>query len=161
MERIEMVVHSKHSKIYPLAHGFAYVAMLFLVATIALAATSVLIYGAIAERRQAEAELLRIGGEFITALRSYRKSGDGRGPQRLEELVLDNRFATPKRHLRKLYIDPLTGNPEWGTELSLSGEVTGVFSLSRSKPIKLAEFPLVYSAFVNAESYSEWLFRVE
>jgi type II secretory pathway pseudopilin PulG len=146
----------------PAANGFSYIALLIALAIISLTATATLQVGALVERRGAEEELLAIGSEFRAAMLSYANAtipGQARYPRTLQDLVKDNRFPNPRRHLRKVYIDPMTGNPEWGTLASFDGRgIVAVFSLSDGKPIKVANFDKGMEAFANAGTYRDWLF---
>ena len=39
--------------------------------------------------------------------------GDRRSPRNVDELLLDSRFATPRRHLRSAYVRPDTNQFDW------------------------------------------------
>lgn len=89
-------------------------------------------------RRAKEAQLAFIGGEFKRAIESYYHASPGGAkqlPARLEDLLLDRRYPTVRRHLRKIYADPITGRPEWGLVRTPAG-IKGVFSLSPLEPIR-------------------------
>jgi len=140
--------------------GFTYIALLFaiMLAGTALAATGVLwrTEGA----REREAELLFIGGEIQRALESYFLATPlepRRYPPALEELIEDRRGPVVRRHLRRLYADPLTGKPDWVLVRAPDGTITGVHSTSESVPIKRAS---VFGAFefVDAKTYRDWVF---
>ena len=63
-------------------------------------------------RRDKERELIFIGHEFRTAIGRYynsRAGGQAVYPLTLDELLKDPRFPSPRRHLRRLYVDPVTG----------------------------------------------------
>lgn len=138
--------------------GFSYVGVLILLALLSLTATATLGLGAVSERRAAEEELLRIGAEFEAALQSYASAGGRRFPTSLEELVNDQRFARPRRHLRQIYVDPLTGQATWGV-VELPGHgVVGVYSLADGVPIRRAGFAAPFERFADAASYREWVF---
>ncbi len=138
--------------------GFAYLYLLFAVAVLSVALlgeASVRHYGA---RRQAEAELIRIGREFRDALASYRSSGDGRElPTTLEELLDDGRSGSTRRHLRRIPYDPITREREWGL-VRHGGRIVGVHSLSAREPLKLAGFDPGEEHFEGARHYHEWRF---
>ncbi|OQW83896.1 MAG: hypothetical protein BVN30_04925 [Proteobacteria bacterium ST_bin16] len=65
-------------------------------------------------QREKEAELLYVGEQFRKAIMSYYNTGTKQFPETLEELIEDKRAAATKRHLRKIYIDPITNTTEWG-----------------------------------------------
>ena len=140
--------------------GFALMALLLIVAVSGLALASAAQLWSTASRRDKEEELLHIGREIRQAIRSYALSSPGgqRYPQRLEDLVLDPRFPFVKRHLRRIYADPLTGEPEWG--LVMAGDsIIGVHSLARGKPLKTTLDPELGIAD-DAQTYEQWIFAV-
>lgn len=138
--------------------GFAYLLMLFMVALLAI---SLLTMGALehyAKVRSDEVELLRVGAEFRRALASYRNAAEPRMyPVSLDELVLDRRSGLLRRHLRKIYVDPITRNRDWGLVLE-GGGIVGVHSKSGRKPMKVAGFDPDDAGFEGAEHYSDWIF---
>ena len=140
------------------SRGFTYLGLLFGVAVMGLALASVAqVWGTIAKRER-EQELLFIGNEFRQAIGSYYESTPGTKeyPRRLADLLQDNRFPNIRRHLRKLYVDPMTGKPTWGLVLQ-GDQILGVYSLSQDHPIKTANFEIADSFFAG-ETYAEWQF---
>lgn len=123
--------------------------------------------GAAATRRQAELELLSIGEQFEQALAGYRSavpravSVAGGGPRELEDLLLDRRAGGVRRHLRKIYADPLTGRAEWGLVKHPDGSIAGVFSLAAGTPIKQGGFDAHRITFESAKRYSDWVFAAK
>lgn len=145
--------------------GFAYLVLLLAIALIGIAASSAVSLGATLARRDAELQLLAIGAEFDQALRSYAgvpgaatAVAGARGPRNLEDLLRDPRYPGVRRHLRKLYADPLTGSAEWGLVRDGEGFIIGVYSQSAGRPIKRGQFPPMQAHFEEAESYSGWAF---
>jgi type II secretory pathway pseudopilin PulG len=65
-------------------------------------------------QRDKEAELMHIGEQFRLAIMSYYNSGTKQYPESLEDLLKDERSPNIKRHLRKIYLDPITNTAEWG-----------------------------------------------
>ena len=139
--------------------GFAYLLVLF-----ALAAMGLLLAGAgqvwhTAVQRDKEAELLFIGNQFRRALASYRLStpaGASQYPTSLEELVEDWRFPVPRRHLRRLYKDPMDGSLAWG--LVKSGDrIVGVHSRVHAPAFRTV-FYRRDAAFIDKLHYDEWVF---
>ena len=140
------------------SRGFTYLGLLFAVAVLGFALASVgQVWGTIAKRER-EQELLFIGNEFRQAIGSYYESTPGTKeyPRRLADLLQDNRFPTIRRHLRKLYVDPMTGKPTWGLVLQ-GDQILGVYSLSQDHPIKTGNFDIADS-FFSGETYAEWQF---
>ena len=109
-------------------------------------------------RRDKEAELLFRGNQYRLAIESYYRNGDSY-PKTLDDLLADNRFPTPVRHLRKRYADPMTGKAEWGLVKTPDGErIIGVHSTSEAAPIKTGNFDLVNKHFADAKTYKDWQF---
>lgn len=96
--------------------GFTYLWLLFVLALggVALAAVGELEQDRQLREREAE---LRFRGEAIAAAlgRYAEQTPLGQSPlaRRLEDLLADQRFPKPKRHLRQLYADPFTGSADW------------------------------------------------
>jgi type II secretory pathway pseudopilin PulG len=111
--------------------------------------------------RERETQLLFVGDQYRRAIRSYyfaAPSGTPRVlPQSFAELLHDDRYALPLRHLRRIYPDPVTGNPDWG-ELRVDGRLSAVFSLSEQKPMKQAGFAPLYENFAEQDHYKGWVF---
>jgi len=63
------------------------------------------------------------------------------------------------RHLRKLYADPMTGQPDWVLVQAPDGSgIMGVHSRSQDAPIKTGNFLLKNEGFEGAARYSDWKF---
>ena len=144
--------------------GFTYVAMLVCVAVLGagLAATGEV--WSLSRQREQEAELLYVGNQYRQAIGWYYEATPGGGqrfPDRLEDLVEDKRFPMPKRHLRRLYPDPMTGRAEWGLIEAPGGGIMGVYSLSKAAPVKRSQFAARDRTFNEASGYDEWRFIYE
>lgn len=139
--------------------GFGYLMVLF-----ALVALGILLAGVgtvwhTAVRRDKEAELLHIGHQFRRALTSYYLStpGDAKQfPLALSDLLEDRRFPTPKRHLRRLYADPVAATSDWELVVN-GGRIVGVQSSSDAPPLR-SHFTGADESFSGAESYRQWVF---
>jgi type II secretory pathway pseudopilin PulG len=142
--------------------GFTYVGLIIVVAIIALVAASTVKLGALLARRAAEEELLEIGAAFCDALKSYADAsapGQRQQPATLEELLRDPRSLNVRRHLRKLFVDPITGEAKWGLLRAPDKiGIVGVYSLSDAQPIKLANFDARFVQFENRQHLSDWKF---
>jgi len=133
---------------------------MILIALIALASVATLSAGTALQRRLAEEELLFVGAQFAAAFRSYYEAtpvGQRNYPARLDELLRDPRYPGVRRHLRKIYVDPITGRAEWGL-VAAPGGVIGVHSLSTQSPLKTAEFEPAFAALAGKTSYAQWAF---
>ncbi len=97
-----------------LESGFVYLWALFAVvlAGIVMAGTGQM--WQTKSQREKEIELMFIGEEFRKAIMSYYNSGTKQYPESLENLLQDSRTPAIKRHLRKIYLDPITNTTEWG-----------------------------------------------
>ena len=142
--------------------GFGYLLVLF-----AIAALGLLLAGAgqvwhTSVQREKEKELLFIGNQFRQAIGSYYQQSPGATkqlPAQLGDLLEDTRFPVPRRHLRKLYRDPMTGAVEWG--LVKSGDrIAGVRSLSPNNPFRRV-FHARDAAFQEATRYDQWIFSYD
>jgi len=156
------LLHSRRHRSVQNQTGFAYLALLIAIAIIGVAAAATLQLGSILQRRTAEDELLAIGSEFRRALISYSSAtpaGQPSYPPTLQALLKDPRYPNMRRHLRKLYFDPLTGTQQWGMVMSIDGKgIVGVYSLSTAKPIKIGNFETQFLGFTDKTSYADWVF---
>jgi type II secretory pathway pseudopilin PulG len=139
--------------------GFAYLILLGFVAVAGIALAALAQVWSTAAQREREAELLFIGHQFRAAIGSYYEQSPGakQYPRSLEELLADPRFPQAKRHLRRLYVDPMTGKSEWGL-VRHQDWVIGVHSLSEARPLKTALFEPEDAAFVDSGTYADWRF---
>jgi len=142
--------------------GFTYLSVIIVVAIIGLVAAASLKLGATVQRSRAEQQLLVIGGAFSDALQSYADAtpaGQPPQPPSLKELLRDPRFPTPRRHLRKIFVDPMTGKAEWGiVYLGGTTGVMAVYSLSDARPVKIGNFPARFQSLAGKRKISEWRF---
>lgn len=140
--------------------GFAYLWMLLAVMLMGVGLVVQAEVVSTADRRERERMLLFVGAEFRNAIGSYYQNTPGREkqyPPTLEALLADERSGTMRRHLRRIYPDPLTGKPEWGL-VKVGERIVGVHSLSTRRPIRMANFEPDDAGFANAESYTAWTF---
>tara|TARA_R110002073_G_scaffold71694_4_gene175792 strand:- start:2180 stop:2851 length:672 start_codon:yes stop_codon:yes gene_type:complete len=156
-----------------LEKGFIYIWALFAVALAGVLMAGIGQVWQIQTQREKEKELLFVGTQFRKAFMSYYNGATGgvkQYPESLEDLLLDNRSPIPKRHLRKIFIDPMTNSYEWGLiaepipeqdsgiAASPKTGIIGVHSRSKEIPIKSENFPGDYEAFAEAETYQDWQF---
>lgn len=143
------------------AGGFTYVGLLLVIALAGVALAGAGTLWSTETRRDREAELLFAGEQFQRAITAYYDLGPAgvkQFPAKLEDLLQDRRFPTTRRYLRKIFVDPMTGNREWGLVRGPGGTITGVYSMSEAAPIKRADFPTQYKQFESAQSYRDWRF---
>lgn len=142
--------------------GFGYLLVLFALAAMGLLLGSAGQVWHTAAQREKEAELLFIGNQFRQAIGSYYASSPDATkdyPLKLEDLLEDQRFPVPHRHLRQLYRDPITGSAQWGL-VKVGDRIAGIHSLSESQALKTA-FVGPDSTFSGATRYEQWVFRFE
>lgn len=145
--------------------GFTYVGLVVFVAILGLVGAATVKVDGLLRRAAAERELLEIGAAFSEALRSYAAAtprGFPTAPPTLQHLLRDPRFPGVRRHLRKIFVDPVTGKDEWG--VLYQGDKTGVlavYSLSQAQPLKVANFDARFLNFENKEHLSEWKFTAQ
>ncbi|MFG6489832.1 type II secretion system protein [Roseateles sp. BYS78W] len=98
------------------SRGFTYLWLLFVLALGGVALAALGEQESTRQQREREAELRFRGEAIATALGRYAEAtpvGHLPLPQRLDDLLADRRHPTPRRHLRQLYADPFTGQPDW------------------------------------------------
>jgi type II secretory pathway pseudopilin PulG len=137
--------------------GFTYVGFLIFVAITGAGLAAFGEFASHAAQREKEAELLFRGNAFRAAIASYYKK-ENRYPQSLEQLLEDKRYPMPVRHLRRQYVDPMTGEASWGLVEAPGGGVMGVYSRSEDPPIKTGNFLLKNQEFEEAKRYADWKF---
>lgn len=143
-------------------HGFTYLGLIVLVTIIGMVGALTLKADALLRRAAAEEELLETGAAFSAALQSYAAAtprGQPTQPPTLQELLRDPRFPGTRRHLRKIFVDPITGKAQWGIVYA-NGEkgVIAVYSLSKARPLKVANFDERFPGFAGKEHLSDWKF---
>lgn len=144
--------------------GFTYVWVMAVLAVMGVAMSALATLWVEELRREREQELIRVGVAYARAIQSYRDSSPGSArlsPRTLEHLVLDERFPRPRRHLRRLYADPVEANAPWGLITDGDGRIQGVFSRSTQAPLKRVAFEVDGLALPAANRYSDWKFIVE
>ena len=142
--------------------GFGLLLVLFAIAALGLllAGTGQVWHTTV--QREKEAELLFIGNQFRQAIGSYYRQTPGAEkqlPSRLEDLLEDTRFPVPRRHLRRLYRDPMTGGFEWGL-VKVGDRISGVHSLSSSSTIR-SVFQARDSALQDTARHDQWIFSFD
>jgi type II secretory pathway pseudopilin PulG len=138
-------------------HGFTYIGLLIFMAVMGAGMAAFGELASHAAQREKEAELLFRGEAYRAAIASYYEK-EQRYPQSLEQLLEDKRYPMPVRHLRRLYPDPLSGEPDWAVVEAPGGGVMGVHSRSAEAPIKTGNFSVKNQLFAEAQSYADWKF---
>lgn len=141
--------------------GYSYLWLLLLIALLGVGLVKVVEIESQAQKRDKETELLFIGAQFSLALESYWRHSPrpeaGERPSTLQDLLLDQRGGVPRRHLRKIFVDPMTGSDQWGL-IYVGGRIVAVHSRSEKRPLKQDQFPPEQAEFAGKSMYSQWLF---
>jgi hypothetical protein len=121
--------------------GFTMLWVLFAMLLIALASQKVFVNAS----KQALREKLLLQKSILTAyqkgIESYLNSSPGvqkNYPIELQDLLVDSRQIQIKRHLRKLYADPMQPqvpvDQAWGIVRNNQGQITSVYSIIKDLP---------------------------
>ena len=141
--------------------GFTYLGLMFLIALMGMAAAMASAVWSTTQRRDNERELVFTGRQFTDAIERYRKhSVDPLRlyPRSLQELLHDDRTGVPPHHLRRLYVDPMTGDTRWGLIRLVDGSIVGVHSLSDRVPFDRLSVVPGFASPPGAKSYQDWRF---
>jgi type II secretory pathway pseudopilin PulG len=139
--------------------GFTYIGLLMVVVVMGLMLTVAGRVWSTTEQRERETQLLWVGHQYRLAIASYFAHGH-QYPATLQQLLLDDRQPVPLHHLRKLYFDPMTGQPDWTLVMTPSGAgIMGVASSSQRTPIKRQGFDIVDDSFKDMDCYCAWRFN--
>ena len=114
--------------------GFTYVAVLLLVTILSISSLAAMQTWSKANEHQRLVQLRWIGEQYRQAIGSYYEASPGtikRFPPSLEELVFDKRYLTVRRHIRRVYEDPLTAGRDWELLRAPDGGIWGVRSIDR------------------------------
>ena len=146
------------------ARGFTFIGLLFLIVLMGLMAAAAATTWTFLGQRDKEEQLLFVGGEYRAALGRYAVA-HARQPQpyptSLAQLLGGDDRQVPVRYLRRLYVDPMTGNADWGLVKSPQGGITAIYSLSDLRQIRSRSVPGSADlgiAFAQAKSYRDWVF---
>jgi type II secretory pathway pseudopilin PulG len=141
--------------------GVAYLALLLAVAITGAALAAGASIWSQAQRREREKQLLWAGDQIRKAIIAYSLTGGdaaNRYPAELRDLLLDPRSPAPRRHLRRVYDDPMMRGADWGLIRNPQGRIVGVYSQYKGTPVKTGAFPKAYVHFERAASYADWTF---
>lgn len=141
--------------------GYTYLIVLLLVFVTSVGAAALGTLWQTASQRDREQDLLTIGDEMRRAIGGYRAlvvNGRRDYPRTLEDLLRDPRLPGVRRHLRRIYADPMTGEARWGLILAPEGGIMGVHSVSTRTPLKRAGFAEADAEFAQAEHHADWRF---
>ena len=162
MSILNFIVRFRNNNYLNKNDAFSYITALIFVSVMGISLTAASTYWSTIIKREKEKELLFRGDQIRRAIESYYGGESGGGgsqyPASLNDLLKDPRSPTIKKHLRKIYRDPMTEDGQWGLVMASGNRIKGVFSKSEEKPLKVGNFPSGYEGFENAEKYSDWKF---
>lgn len=143
--------------------GYTYIGLLLLVALLGLVSATTLRLGVTAQRRVAEQELLARGWALTQALESYQQTtpgGQNPYPRSVQDLLRDPRVVQRTvRHLRRVEVDPMTGQAEWGEVWNADHTgIVGFHSLSDQRSLG-RELAQPFGEFNEFPNYSDWVFK--
>ncbi len=144
--------------------GFTYPAALLLIVIVSSSLMVVQKQWSTIVKRDNEKELFFRAGQIVQGIESFYTNSPGgtvQYPRSLNVLLKDNRYPVLKRHLRKIYKDPMSKQTDWGIIYDGTGRIKGIYSKSQAEPLKKGGFPKVYKTFENKKKYSEWKFIYE
>jgi type II secretory pathway pseudopilin PulG len=147
-----------HPRVRQRQSGFTYIGLLAAIVVMGMLLTMASHVWSFSEQRDKEVQLLYVGGQYRMAIASYFAFGH-RYPPALQDLLADNRFPVPKRHLRQLYRDPMTNDADWVLIADPTGVgIMGVASKSKLTPIKRKGFAAIEFGFEDSDCYCDWKF---
>jgi len=141
--------------------GFTYIWLLAALAILGLFLAVVGPMWATQAQREREGELLRVGTAYAKAIERYYAMSPGGVktlPKRVDDLLLDPRFAAPVRHLRTAYPDPIDPSHAMEPILDASGQWLGVHSTSTTTPLRQVEWTDGHHVIAPAAHYKDWQF---
>ena len=147
--------------------GFTYLWLLVAIAVLAIGMALVGPMWADQVQRQREAELLRVGTAYAQAIEHYYRMqppSARRLPRSVDDLLLDPRFATPVRHLREAYTDPMLPGQPMALVRGPAGELRGVASNSDATPLMQAPWTdghRTLPAATSGTTYRDWQFLAD
>lgn len=139
--------------------GFTYLGVLAVIVIMGIMGEVAITFDSQRRKLDREAELLFRGQSYVRAIRSYYEVEDPvrHYPRNLDDLLFDSRFIH-KRHIRRLYNDPITGG-DWVLVRAADGGISGVVSASDIAAVKRANFPKGLETFEGLDSYADWVFE--
>jgi type II secretory pathway pseudopilin PulG len=144
--------------------GFTYITVLVALVIFGLGLAALGESWSAASKRAREAALIEAGAAFVKAIGAYYEQSPGAVkayPQRLDQLLEDQRFVGLVRHLRRVVRDPVTDTAEWGLVKAQDGGIRGVYSLSDKETLRRHPLQLPDALPVIGARYSDWKFVYE
>ncbi|HFK7188288.1 hypothetical protein [Serratia odorifera] len=145
--------------------GFTYLFVLLALTVLALALLKSQEMIKVHHHQQQEDELLFRGEQIRQAINSYQQASYANGcyPPGFDALLVDARGGKKNYHLRRWFVDPLTGSQQWGMVHDQKGRWIGVHSQGHGRPLRKDGFGshVDEDKFKRATDYSEWVFLAD
>jgi len=141
--------------------GFTYLWLLFIIAAGATGLAALGQRSSTALQREREAELVFRGKQIQRAIGAYRQHTPGAAkelPVSLQDLVDDRRGPTSRHHLRRVYDDPFTGQPDWVLITTDDGRIRGVHSRAAVPAMRTLDLPSADAGAVPLVSDHRFVF---
>ena len=159
------------------SQGFAYIALLVVIVVIGISLGAAGKYWSNVVLRDKEEELIFRGDQYRQAIELYYRAVlvAPQYPGSIDDLLMDSRTPTGRRHLRQRYKDPISGEDFVEIKNAATNRIIGVHSPSDKQPLKQSGFPANNilktillaprpgfpadpNNFEQKGQYSEWLF---
>jgi len=141
--------------------GFSYLLLLFMVALAGTALAAVGSQWQQQAQRQREQELQFRGLQLRDALLHYAAAtppGQPALPTSLAALLSDDRSTPPRHHLRQLWPDPFTGQPDWVLLRDATGRIAGLHSAAQRVALHRHALPAGISVANDGRRVADWQF---
>jgi type II secretory pathway pseudopilin PulG len=110
--------------------GFTYLGVLLAIALLGIGLVAASEVWTMTAKRQRIEQLDWVGQQYVQAIGSYYEATPGvvvkTYPKTIDELLIDSRYATPRRHLRAIYVNPFTGQNDWILLKTTDGGIRGI-----------------------------------
>lgn len=139
------------------SRGFTYIGLLTILVIMGISLGAAGKYWSNVMLRDKEEELLFRGDQYRLAIERYYGAMPGRMmyPPSIDDLLKDPRSPTAKRHLRRQYKDPITGEDfEVIKDPTKGNRIVGVRSTSNKESLKQDNFPPSVLIPTSAGTYS-------
>lgn len=134
--------------------GFTYLTVLLLLVLISLGTLKAGEAWSHLVIREREQRLLLAGSEIRSAIKSYYEGSPGavkQYPTNLQALLLDRRYLSVRRYLRKIPLDPMTGQADWVLIPANDGGILGVHSRGQLYSVRDANAGLGINVSVGGD----------
>lgn len=109
--------------------GFTYLGLVFAIALLGVGLAAASEAWSTTANRQRLEQLQWVGEQYARAIGSYYESSPGGAktyPRSLDDLLLDQRVPFVRRHLRQLYVNPMSGQLDWEVIVAPGKGIRGV-----------------------------------